>query len=187
MAPRLQRETPVGLPRSSLVKSRSLPPPTHAVERLEFAPTQLDMSPPPSMVATNDLTGPTPEALLQRAAELGPARLSWESIVTPDDPILQAKSTAEVAERRARLRRVVKGMLGACGGLCLIALVVTIVSGGPESSASAATLSPIGNAAPAKMEIPITKMDTTTRTKAAPAAPLATMAARRFAPAPKRR
>lgn len=182
----MQAETLVGLPRSSLVKSRNNPP---TVERLEFAPTQLDMAPPePPRVATSDLTGPTPEALLQRAAELGPVRSSWSSIVPSEDPILRAKGTAEVAERRARLRRIVKGTLAVCGGLCLVALVVSLVSGGPESSADAATLASVSNTVPAKMEIPVTKLDGATRTKATSAVPPATtMAARRGLPTPKRR
>jgi hypothetical protein len=143
----------------------------------------------PPVVATSDLTGPTPESLLKRAAELGPARTSYESIVLPNDPVLLAKGTVEVAERRARLRRVVKGTLGLCGGLCLVALVVSIVSGGPESAANAATSASVSvaNAVPAKVEIPVTKMDTTTRTKAsAPAAPATTMAARRIGPIKRR-
>ncbi len=184
MAWTLLVETSVGLPRSNLLKSRSLAP---TVERLEFAPTELEIQ-APTPIATSDMTGPTPQALLERAAELGPARLSWESIVLPNDPVLRAKSEPEVAERRARLRRVVKGTLGVCGGMCLIALVVSIVSGGPET-ANAATAASVANTVPAKAEVPVTKRDGATRTKAAAVAPapVTTVAARRFVAPVKRR
>ncbi len=133
-------------------------------ERLEFAPTQLDMAAMP--IASSDMTGPTPKDLLERAASLGPARPSMDSIVVPSDPVLQAKSSPEIAERRAKLRRIVKGALGACGALCVVALVLTIVSGGPET-ANAATSAMISNTMPSKSDVPVEKIDARSRGKAA--------------------
>ncbi len=176
----------MGLPRSSLVKSKG---PALQAERLEFAPTQLDMSIPPVAlpVATSDLTGPTPEDLLKRAAELGPSRPSMDSIVLPSDPILQAKSQPEIAARRAKLRRVVKGMVGVCGAMCIVALVVSIVSGSPET-ANAATTSMVAGNAPVKSSVPVEKIDGVARAKASPSFVQNAVAVRgKLALAPRRR
>jgi hypothetical protein len=100
------------------------------------APAPAPGATPAGPIATSDLTGPTPQALLERAASLGPPRMSWESIVSPD-PILDAKHEPRVAERRARFQRIVKGTLGACLGVCVLALVVTAFSGGEEPAAAA--------------------------------------------------
>jgi hypothetical protein len=149
-----------------LVKSRSVVP-----QPFELAATQLDMSVPPVEIpvpmATSDFTGPTPSDLLARAAELGPARPSMDSIVLPSDPILQAKSQPEIAARRAKLRRIVKGLVGACGVMCIAALILSIVSGSPET-ANAATTDMMSANAPAQSTVPVEKMAGATRAKAAP-------------------
>jgi hypothetical protein len=184
----LHPETLVGLRRSSLVKPKH--PPAPQAERIEFAPTQLDMGPgvrttvPPTPMATSDFTGPTPKDLLERAAALGPSRYT-ESFVLPSDPILQAKRQPEIAERRARLRRVVKGMLGVCGGVCILAIVVSVVSGGPET-ASAATSSEATRSAPSKSVVTVQKMDAGVRGKA-PATFATTAVALRRPPTGKHR
>lgn len=116
----------MGLPRSSLVKKQQRP------------------SPEPEIVTNESLLKPTPQEiskddLLERAAALGPIRTSWETY-SSEDPILSEKMKEHVALRRARFQKIVKGTLGACVGICAIALVVTLVSGG-EGSANAATAS----------------------------------------------
>lgn len=130
---------------------------------LEIANTIPAMDPfKPAPVATCDLTGPTPQDLLERAASLGP-RMSMDSIVLPNDPILHAKLDPRIAERRARFRRVVKGMLGACVGMCIVALVVTAASGGETPAASAATTAP---SVATQASTPVEKLDGTKHGKA---------------------
>jgi hypothetical protein len=146
-------------------------------------PGPVEMSTIP--LATSDMTGPTPEALLQRAASLPPRR-SWESIVmAPTDPVLSEKLEPRVAERRARFRRMVKGMLGACVGLCIVALAVTALSGGETPSASAATSAP---SVAATAITPVERMDGAKRGKATSASAQDTRLAlsKRPLPAPKR-
>jgi hypothetical protein len=134
---------------------------------LEIANTIPAMDPfKPAPVATSDLTGPTAQDLLERAASLGP-RMSMDSIVLPNDPILHAKLDPRIAERRARFRRVVKGMLGACVGMCVVALVVTAVSGGETPSANAATAAP---SVATQASTPVEKLDGAKHGKAAAAA-----------------
>ena len=131
----------------------------------------------PAPMATSDLTGPTPSDLLARAAELGPARPSMDSIVLPNDPILQAKSQPEIAARRAKLRRVVKGLVGACGVMCIAALIVTIVSGSPET-ANAATNAMMSANAPLPSAVPVETISGAARPKAAPTFVQSAVAAR---------
>lgn len=86
---------------------------------------------------TND-QAPSREELLKRAAELGPPRASWASIVShPSDPVLGAKMQPRVAARRARFRKFVRIALGACAACCVIALGVTLVQ--PTNSHAAQT------------------------------------------------
>lgn len=92
--------------------------------------------------------GPSKQALLERAARLGPARPTLESILLPNDPILGQKLEPRVAERRMRLTRIVKGALGACVAVCVAALVATALSGeasaapGPRDKAAARAAAP---------------------------------------------
>ncbi|HSO33389.1 MAG TPA: hypothetical protein VLT33_12735 [Labilithrix sp.] len=119
-------------------------------------------APYPSAISTSEL--------LERAAALGPARTTWESIVLPADPILDEKRQPHVAERRERFTRMVKIGLGACLAVCVVALGVSALSG--EASASTAG-TPIaaaavgGNTVPAQSIVPVEKLDGTRHAKAA--------------------
>jgi hypothetical protein len=119
--------------------------------------------------ATYEDTAPSRQDLLQRAAELGPARMTWESIVLPSDPILKKKMQPSVVERRARLRMVVKVALGGCVAFCLVALVASAVSSSdsPSSKSSASTTSAVvTKTAPAMGVVPVEKLEITQREKA---------------------
>jgi hypothetical protein len=134
--------------------------------------------------ATYEDAAPSRQDLLQRAAELGPARMTWENIVLqPTDPILGEKMQPRVAERRARFRKVVKVALGACVAFCLVATVASAVSS--SSSSSSATSSPPSTVktAPASGIVPVEKLEVVMRTKA----PSKVTAAVRPRPAPKKR
>jgi hypothetical protein len=120
--------------------------------------------------ATYEDAAPSREELLKRAAELGAARRTWESIVlAPTDPILADKMQPRVRERRARLRRLVKVTLGACVAFCLVATGASLMSSGNVANAAS---SPGTNAnasaktAPATAEVPVEKLDMPTRGKA---------------------
>lgn len=123
-------------------------------------------------------SAPSANELLERAAALGPMRMTWESIVLPTDPILNEKRQPHVAERRARLTRVVKGALGVCLGLCVLALGVSALSGDTTAVpvAAAATL---GKTVASKGIVPIERFDGAKHAKAArrvtPVATTATM------------
>lgn len=111
-------------------------------------------------------SAPTAAELLERAAALGPARVTWESIVLPSDPILSEKALPHVAERRARLTRAVKIGLSACVGLCVLALGVSALSGDPSPpSASAATS--VGKTVASRAVVPIEALEAETHAKAA--------------------
>lgn len=100
-------------------------------------PTELDgrTAPDPQRASVVPLSR---EELLQRATELGP-RLTWESVsIGSPDPILGEKMQPHVAARRARFRKVVKGAVATCLGCCLLALIVTAVSGETASAATTA-------------------------------------------------
>ncbi len=110
-------------------------------------------------------SSPSAEELLERAAALGPARMTWESIVLPADPILHEKSTPHVAERRARLTRMVKIGLAACLGVCVLALGVSALSG-DASAAPAASADAGAKTVPSKGVIPVEPLDGTRHAKA---------------------
>lgn len=132
--------------------------------------------------ATYEDAAPSRQDLLQRAAELGPARMTWENIVLqPTDPILGEKMQPRVAERRARFRKVVKVAIGACAAFCLVATVASVVSSTGTSSSSPA--SSVAKTAPAAGVVPVEKLEVVTRTKA----PSKVTAAVRPRPAPKKR
>jgi hypothetical protein len=126
--------------------------------------------PPPPALAAEPARGqyssaPSAEELLERAAALGPARMTWESIVLPADPILHEKSTPHVAERRARLTRMVKIGLGACLGVCVLALGVSALSG--DAAAPPVAAADAGaKTVPSKGIIPVEPLDGTRHAKA---------------------
>ena len=125
--------------------------------------------------------------LLARAAAMGPARPSWESMVLPDDPILDEKRTPHVTERRARLTRVVKITLGACLGVCVLALGVSAISG-DSSPPAAADATTVGKTVASKGIVPIEPLDGTRHGKAVRrVAPAVTTAAIVRPSSPKRR
>ena len=127
----------------------------------------------------DEIAPPSAEELVQRAHAMGPARMTWESIVLPSDPVLSEKRTAHVAERRARLTRVVKVTLAACLGVCVLALGVSALSGDSSSSASkSAAEASLGKSVPSKSVVPVEPMDGTKHGKAVRrVAPAATTAA----------
>ncbi len=109
--------------------------------------------------ATHEDAAPSRQELLERAAELGPARLTYASILQPTDPILNRKMQPNVAKRRARLRAVVKITLGACVAFCLFA----------ATRASAMSISAPKSEAPVVAAIPVVpveKLEQTETTKA---------------------
>ncbi len=116
--------------------------------------------------ATYEEAAPSRQDLLQRAAELGPARMTWENIVLPADPILGEKMQPRVAERRARFRKIVKVALGACVAFCLVATVASAVSSTSASSSTASTSSATVKTAPASGVVPVEKLEVVMRTKA---------------------
>jgi negative regulator of sigma E activity len=116
-------------------------------------------APRPSIVDA----GPSAQALLERAAALGPMRATFQSFALPTDPVLGAKMQPHVAERRARFRHVVKATLGACVALCALSLVVSALSGGEAHASS----SPTPNRATASKAVTsVEKLDGPTRAKA---------------------
>lgn len=113
--------------------------------------------------ATHEDAAPSRQDLLQRAAELGPSRMTWENIVlSPTDPILGEKMKPRVAERRARFRRVVKVALGACVAFCLVATAATALSSNGKTTSTVGAK----KTAPAAGIVPIEKLEITPRSKA---------------------
>jgi hypothetical protein len=121
-------------------------------------------------------SSPSASELLERAAALGPARMTWESIVLPSDPVLHEKRTPHVMERRARFTRVVKMTLAACLGVCVLALGVSAISAvssdstNAHDSSAAATASAalgIGKTVASKGIVPVEPLDGTKHGKAA--------------------
>lgn len=166
----LAAETGVGLLGSNLVTS-----PSNAVnvstsgsvdvpmsEEEALMDTQADLSAP---LAVLDPHAPSTSDLLERAARLGPARPTFESIVLPNDPILLEKMQPAAAQRRARFRKVVKGTLGACLALCVLAIGVSALSPS-EASASESGSKVSARTAPARPLVTIEKLDDAKRTKA---------------------
>ncbi|MBX3189029.1 MAG: hypothetical protein KF819_18555 [Labilithrix sp.] len=174
----------MGLPRSSLVKPKPPPPLPTAVAvdvEIEVLPMEALRTHADSVeVATTD-DDPSAFELVERAAALGPLRTTWESFVLPDDPILTAKLGPHVAERRARLTRMVKMTLGGCLALCVVALGISAVSADPSQSVPASEVV-VGKTVPSKGTTPIETIDASTRAKAVrraiPAATTATVAVR---------
>jgi hypothetical protein len=82
---------------------------------------------------------PSARDLLARAARLGPARPTLESISMPTDPVLGQKQQPAIAARRMRFTRIVKATLGACVALCVAALAATAMSGEASAASRAFT------------------------------------------------
>lgn len=123
-------------------------------------------------------SAPSTGELLERAAALGSMRTNWESIVLPDDPILDEKRTPHVTERRARLTRVVKITLGACLGLCVLAVGVSALSGDSSPRAAASDSAAVGKTVASTGIVPVESFDGTKHAKAVRrVAPAATTAA----------
>ena len=135
--------------------------------------------PPPRAARLTYASAPSSSELVERAAALGPARMTWESIVLPTDPILDEKRQPHVAERRARLTRVVKATFGACVAVCVLALGVSVLSGDPASSSSSAAASGTSTATKlvASGVVPVEGLANAKRTKARRAAPMVATAA----------
>ena len=121
----LQFETLVGLPGTNPESSLQ-----SDLSRATEPSIEVDVQMDPPVVDGE----PTTQTLLERAAALGPVRLTFESIAVPD-PVLEAKFEPRIAQRRARLTRVVKATLGACVGVCVLAIGVSIFSGGEAQAA----------------------------------------------------
>jgi len=99
-------------------------------------------------------SAPSTADLLARAAA-DPARPTWESLAPPVDPVLDSKRTPEVAERRARLTRIVQGTLGLCAAVCVVAVVLTGLSTGPSAAAGAKSVSSPTRGVPASAEVSV--------------------------------
>jgi len=111
-------------------------------------------------------SAPSTKELLQRAAELGPPRMTWASIVLTSDPVLDEKRQPHVAERRARLTRVVKGALAACVALCVLAVGVNVASGGSDAHAASSSSPSVARTVPAKAIVPVERLDGAAHAKA---------------------
>ena len=134
-------------------------------EPLMTSPDNVEVdAPPPSRGPYSSAI--TPNELLERAAALGPARLTWESIVLPADSTLYEKRQPHVAERRERFTRMVKIGLGACVAVCAIALGVSALSGGSTSgSTSSASSEALGKTVPSKGIVPVEALGGNLRAK----------------------
>lgn len=113
--------------------------------------------------ATHEDAAPSRQELLERAAELGPARLTYASMLLPTDPILNRKMQPNVAKRRARLRAAVKVALGACVAFCLFAATRASAMSSSPSTTSATHVTP---SIPAVSVVPVEKLDQPETTKA---------------------
>lgn len=112
-------------------------------------------------------SAPSAKDLLRRAAELGPPRMTWASIVVTSDPVLDEKRQPHVAERRARFTRVVKGALGACVALCVLAVGVNAISGGSDAHAATSSSPAVARTVPAKAVVSVEQLEGARHAKAA--------------------
>jgi len=172
----LAAETGVGLLRSNLVQPQS-----NAVSSPSTAPMAMPVPVASSSVdvlvedarmdtqadiPALDPQAPSTSDLLERAARLGPPRPTFESIVLPNDPILLEKMQPAAAQRRARFRKVVKATLGACVGLCLLAIGASALSPSEASASTSSSASTAARTAPARPVVTIEKLDDAKRSKA---------------------
>jgi hypothetical protein len=152
-------------------KPRVPPTAPNAFETAATAPALVAFGPPQNAslqpVALDDIevvdafeedAGPSREELLARAARLGPQRMTYLSMhIASNDPILREKLKPRVAERRARLRRIVKVALGACVAFCMVATAATALS----SSNSGSSDAPVhARATTSVVVVPVEKMET---------------------------
>jgi len=112
-------------------------------------------------------SSPSANELLERAAAMGPHRMTWESIVLVTDPVLSEKRQPRVAERRERLTRVVKMTLGACVAVCALALGVSALSGDASAATRPAASESLGKTVASKGVVPVEPLDGTRHGKAA--------------------
>lgn len=119
------------------------------------------------------------EDLLLRAAELGPGpRLSLDNIMmAPTDPILAAKSLPRVAQRRARLRNVVKVAVGLLAGFALFATAATALSSSKAPAAGNVAAASTHGDAPAEAVTPKEPLELAATAKAPKADPAPVAAA----------
>ena len=118
-------------------------------------------------------SSPSARELVERAAALGPARPSWDSMVLPVDPILDEKRQPRVTERRERFTRMVKFGLAACVAVCVLAIGMSALSGSasastPSAASAAATLA---KTVPSKAVVPVEGLEGTKHAKAVRKAP----------------
>ena len=116
-------------------------------------------------IPVTDPQAPSTSDLLERAARLGPARPTFESIVLPNDPILLEKMQPAAAQRRARFRKIVKATLGACLAVCVVAIGASALSPS-EASASQSGGTSSARTAPARAVVSVEKLDEIKRGKA---------------------
>jgi hypothetical protein len=161
----LAAETDVGLLGSNLVTS-----PSNAINASSSGSVDVSLSMEEALMDTQadiptlEAHAPSTSDLLERAARLGPARPTFESIVLPNDPILLEKMQPAAAQRRARFRKVVKATLGACLALCVIAIGASALSPSEASASEGNTMS--ARTAPARPVVTIEKLDDAKRGKA---------------------
>ena len=159
----------MGLPRTNLVQPVTNPftaPEARDPFRTDADSIDVAME---SQRAPETQRDATTNELLERAAAMGPARRTWESIVLTADPILSEKRLPHVAERRERLTRIVKMTLGACVAVCAIALGVTVLSAlsGDASASTHAAAAALGKTVASKGVVPVEPLDGTKHGKAA--------------------
>jgi hypothetical protein len=61
----------------------------------------------------------------------------WDGFRPPPDPLAIAKMTPAVTARRAQFQKYVKGVVGVCAALCLVALV-RVATAAPSDTATEA-------------------------------------------------
>lgn len=164
-------------------KSTTLPLETTAASFQHNVP-----APSSDLVMTND-GGISREALLMRAAELGPGpRLSLDNIMmAPTDPILAQKRLPQVAQRRARLRGFVKVAVGLCAGFALFATAATALSSSKAPASNAQATASTHSDAPAEAVNPKEPLEVAATAKAPRQAPVAAAPAAKHGRSAKRR
>ena len=118
-------------------------------------------------------SSPSARELVERAAALGLARPSWDSMVLPVDPILDEKRQPRVTERRERFTRMVKVGLAACVAVCVLAIGVSALSGPASAStpSAASAAAALDKTVPSKAVVPVEGLEGTKHAKAVRKAP----------------
>jgi hypothetical protein len=127
-------------------------------------PAPLDVRPEEEPLRGPYASSPSADELVARAAARGPRR-TWESLATTGDPILDEKGQPHIAERRARLTRFVKGTVGGCLALCVVAIGVSALSRDASARTSTSTVS-AGRTVASERVVPIEPLDGTKHGKA---------------------